>query len=116
MTIIYIFRSTINIYPLLDFQITYHEVEPSGFEQNADSSNIYVAEEYFSLSNLQPGRNYSISVQAVSKGIESVERSLFQATSKRHKNISIYYIDPKQSTVINHSFFIIMISTKNNYA
>ena len=64
------------------FQITYHEVEPSGFEQNADSSSIYVAEEYFSLSNLQPGRNYSISVQAVSKGIESVQRSLFQATRK----------------------------------
>ena len=85
----YIFGSTFNSYLLLDFQITYHEVEPSGFEQNADSSNIYVAEEYFSLSNLQPGRNYSISVQAVSKGIESVERSLFQATSKKHKNISI---------------------------
>ena len=64
------------------FQITYHEVEPSGFEQNTDSSSIYVAEEYFSLSNLQPGRNYSISVQAVSKGIESVQRSLFQATRK----------------------------------
>ena len=69
-------------YLSFDFQITYHEVEPSGFEQNADSSSIYVAEEYFSLSNLQPGRNYSISVQAVSKGIESVQRSLFQATRK----------------------------------
>ena len=69
-------------YISFDFQITYHEVEPSGFEQNADSSSIYVAEEYFSLSNLQPGRNYSISVQAVSKGIESVQRSLFQATRK----------------------------------
>ena len=69
-------------YISFEFQITYHEVEPSGFEQNADSSSIYVAEEYFSLSNLQPGRNYSISVQAVSKGIESVQRSLFQATRK----------------------------------
>ena len=57
-------------------------MEPSGFELNGDSSSVYVAEEYFSLSNLQPGRNYSISVQAVSKGIESVERSLFQATRK----------------------------------
>ena len=58
-------------------------MEPSGFELNTgDSSSIYVAEEYFSLSNLQPGRNYSISVQAVSKGIESVERSIFQATRK----------------------------------
>ena len=70
------------IFTFFHFQITYHEVEPSGFEQNADSSSIYVAEEYFSLSNLQPGRNYSISVKAVSKGIESVERSLFQATRK----------------------------------
>ena len=74
-----------------NLQITYHEVEPSGFEQNADSSSVYVAEEYFSLSNLQPGRNYSISVQAVSKGIESVERSLFQATSKRDKICYLLY-------------------------
>ena len=78
---IYIYISMLQ-YISFDFQITYHEVEPSGFEQNADSSSIYVAEEYFSLSNLQPGRNYSISVQAVSKGIESVQRSLFQATRK----------------------------------
>ena len=97
---IYIFVPTINSCLFLNFQITYHEVEPSGFEQNADSSNIYVAEEYFSLSNLQPGRNYSISVQAVSKGIESVERSLFQATSKRHQNISIYHTDLSQGTSI----------------
>ena len=84
LTVIYIYISMLQ-YISFDFQITYHEVEPSGFEQNADSSSIYVAEEYFSLSNLQPGRNYSISVQAVSKGIESVQRSLFQATRK-YKN------------------------------
>ena len=58
-------------------------MEPGGFGINSDSSrSLEIAEEFFSLSNLQPGRNYSISVQAVSKGIESVERSIFQATSK----------------------------------
>ena len=32
------------------------------------------------MDNLQPGRNYSISVKAVSNGIESIERTVFQAT------------------------------------
>ena len=103
---IYIYISILH-YISFDFQITYHEVEPSGFEQNADSSSIYVAEEYFSLSNLQPGRNYSISVQAVSKGIESVQRSLFQATRKYRNfervlkchhfqhNDKLYYVLPQ---------------------
>ncbi len=34
------------------------------------------------MDNLQPGRNYSISVKAVSNGIESIERTVFQATRK----------------------------------
>jgi hypothetical protein len=32
------------------------------------------------MDNLQPGRNYSISVKAVSNGIDSIERTVFQAT------------------------------------
>ena len=59
-------------------QITYHELESF----NGDSSSVFVSEPYFPMSNLLPGRNYSIAVQAVSKGIESVERSIFQATSE----------------------------------
>ena len=31
---------------------------------------------YFWLKNLQPGRNYTISISSVSKGIESVERQV----------------------------------------
>jgi hypothetical protein len=42
----------------------------------------FVQEPYFSMDNLQPGRNYSISVKAVSNGIESIERTVFQATRK----------------------------------
>ena len=55
---------------------------------NGDSSSVYVQDTFFSLSNLQPGRNYSISISAVAQGIESVERSIYQATSKlsRYKN------------------------------
>lgn len=59
-----------------EYKITYHELETF----NGDSSSVYVPDTYFSLSNLQPGRNYSLSIRAVSKGIESVERSLYQAT------------------------------------
>jgi hypothetical protein len=43
---------------------------------------VFVQEPYFSMDNLQPGRNYSISVKAVSNGIESIERTVFQATRK----------------------------------
>ncbi len=58
-------------------QITYHDLETF----NGDSSSIYVLDPEFSLSNLQPGRNYSISIRAVAKGIESVEKSTTVATS-----------------------------------
>ena len=58
--------------------MTYHELETF----NGDSSSVVVHEPYFALSNLQPGRNYSISIQAVANGIESVDRSIFQATSE----------------------------------
>jgi len=47
---------------------------------NGDSSNIYVEEPEFSLLNLLPGRNYSLGVQAVAKGIESVGKSIIVAT------------------------------------
>jgi hypothetical protein len=42
------------------------------------------------MEQLQPGRNYSIAVKAVSNGIESLERRLFQATSK-YINLQIEY-------------------------
>ncbi len=60
------------------FQVSYHELET----YNGDSRSMTVHDPYFALSNLMPGRNYSISIQAVSNGIESAERSIFQATSK----------------------------------
>ena len=59
------------------FQITYHELESFNGEQQLGRSE-FVSDPIFPLSNLLPGRNYSISVQAVSKGVESVERSIFQ--------------------------------------
>ena len=102
-------------YISFDFQITYHEVEPSGFEQNADSSSIYVAEEYFSLSNLQPGRNYSISVQAVSKGIESVQRSLFQATRKYRYLKRVFTCHPFQNNDKFYEFFALYNSTTRSF-
>ena len=37
------------------------------------------------MDNLQPGRNYSIAVRAISNGIDSTPMTVFQATSKLHK-------------------------------
>ena len=58
--------------------MTYLELETF----KGDSSSVVVKEPYYALSNLQPGRNYSISIQAVANSIESTERTIFQATSK----------------------------------
>ena len=74
-----------------EYKITYYELEtfngdspsvPGSRDQTLDSSSVYTDDTFFSLSNLQPGRNYSISISAVSQGIESVARSIYQATSK----------------------------------
>ena len=68
-----------------EYKITYYELETyinNNNINNGDSSSIYVEDTFFSLSNLQPGRNYSISISAVAQGIESVERPIYQATSK----------------------------------
>jgi len=54
------------------FKIKYHELETF----NGDSSSISVQEPQFSMDNLQPGRNYSIAVSAVSNGIESVPSTI----------------------------------------
>ena len=62
-----------------EYKITYYELETF----NGDSSSVYTDDTFFSLSNLQPGRNYSISISAVSQGIESAERSIYQATSEK---------------------------------
>jgi len=58
------------------FKVEYHELETF----NGDSSSISVSQPEFSMENLQPGRNYSIEVLAVSKGIQSVPSTVFQAT------------------------------------
>ena len=60
------------------FQIEYNELEAF----NGDSSSVVVETESFAIDKLQPGRNYSIAIKAVSNGMESVERRFYQATSK----------------------------------
>ena len=73
---------------IIFLQVTYHDLETfNGDRFNGDSSYIYVPDPYFSLDNLNPGRNYSIGISAVSKGVESVERTLFQATRKFYRKI-----------------------------
>ena len=65
-----------------EYKITYYELE------NGDSSSVYVTDTSFSLSSLQPGRNYSISISAVagssdvSQEVESTKRTIYQATGK----------------------------------
>jgi cadherin 5 type 2 (VE-cadherin) len=51
-----------------------------GFNSGADSSSRIVNEPFFTLEEMLPGRNYSVSVRAVSNGIESEERAIYQAT------------------------------------
>ncbi len=71
--------------PLLLSQITYHDLET--FNGDSSSASVYVLEPEFSLLNLQPGRNYSVSIRAVAKGIESAEKTTTVATreySERH--------------------------------
>ena len=70
------------------FQITYHELESFNGEQQLGRSE-FVSDPIFPLSNLLPGRNYSISVQAVSKGVESVERSIFQVWPLKKFSLSV---------------------------
>ena len=68
-----------------EYKITYYELE-NAF--NGDSSSVYVADTSFSLSSLQPGRNYSISISAVagssdvSQEVESTKRTIYRATRK----------------------------------
>lgn len=60
------------------YKISYHEVET----YNGDSSTAYTDKQSYVLRALLPGRNYSITVQAVSNRMESNETSIFQATSQ----------------------------------
>lgn len=58
------------------YRITSQEAE--AFGENVNS--IIVEQPRFQVSSLFPGRNYSISIQAVSNGMESEEVSIYQAT------------------------------------
>ncbi|KAG8237365.1 hypothetical protein J437_LFUL017488 [Ladona fulva] len=60
------------------YKISYYEVET--FSGQTDSNSIYSNGPPAYLESLLPGRNYSITVQAVSNKVESNETSIFQAT------------------------------------
>ena len=59
-----------------EYKIVYHEVETI----NGDSSTMNTDKTEYALNNLLPGRNYSISVQAVSKKMESNETTIYEVT------------------------------------
>ena len=59
-------------------QVEFNELEAF----NGDSSSVIVEEDLFDIDRLQPGRNYSIAIKAVSKGMESVGTRKFVATRK----------------------------------
>ena len=71
------------------------------------------------MDNLQPGRNYSISVKAVSNGIESIERTVFQATREYlPQYIGIYlleyvYMNADQISSLSLCTVHIRVCTKN---
>ncbi|KAL0279954.1 UNVERIFIED_CONTAM: hypothetical protein PYX00_001395 [Menopon gallinae] len=58
------------------YKITYHEVET----YNGDSSTVFTQKPEYILKALLPGRNYSITVQAVSNQMESNETTIYQVT------------------------------------
>ena len=69
--------------PLALYFTTYLQVEFNELEAfNGDSSSVIVEEDLFDIDRLQPGRNYSIAIKAVSKGMESVGTRKFVATRK----------------------------------
>ncbi|GBP07497.1 Tyrosine-protein phosphatase 10D [Eumeta japonica] len=59
-----------------EYKVSYHEVGPS----RDDSNSLVTPHTNVTLEALLPGRNYSISVQAVSHGVESNESSVAVAT------------------------------------
>lgn len=60
-----------------EYRISYHEVDGSA---NGDSSSMTTEKIRYTLENLLPGRNYSITVQAISKKMESNETTIYVAT------------------------------------
>ncbi|XP_058454962.1 tyrosine-protein phosphatase 10D isoform X2 [Malaya genurostris] len=59
-----------------EYKISYHELETN----NGDASTMNTDKTTFALESLLPGRNYSITVQAISKKMESNETVIFVVT------------------------------------
>uniref|UniRef100_A0A336MWV1 protein-tyrosine-phosphatase n=1 Tax=Culicoides sonorensis TaxID=179676 RepID=A0A336MWV1_CULSO len=59
-----------------EYRINYHEVETF----NGDSSSMTTNATRYALESLLPGRNYSITVQAISKRVESNESTIYVVT------------------------------------
>lgn len=59
-----------------EYRINYHEVETF----NGDASSMTTNATRYALESLLPGRNYSITVQAISKRIESNESTIYVVT------------------------------------
>jgi hypothetical protein len=74
---------------VLCYQVSYHEVESF----NGDSNSLFVEKAGpLLLESLLPGRNYSISVQAVSNGVDSNETSLYQATREYKLLVTVTWV------------------------
>ncbi|XP_055843971.1 tyrosine-protein phosphatase 10D-like isoform X3 [Episyrphus balteatus] len=59
-----------------EYRISYHEVETF----NGDASTMFTEKTRYNLESLLPGRNYSLTVQAVSKKMESNETTIYVVT------------------------------------
>lgn len=59
-----------------EYKISYHEVE----SYNGDASTMNTNETFYELESLLPGRNYSLTVQAVSKKMESNDTTIYVVT------------------------------------
>ncbi|XP_053697410.1 tyrosine-protein phosphatase 10D isoform X2 [Sabethes cyaneus] len=59
-----------------EYRVSYHELETN----NGDASTMNTDKTSFALESLLPGRNYSVTVQAISKKMESNETVIFVVT------------------------------------
>ena len=91
------------------YKITYHEVET----YNGDSNSVLVDKDQTSLSleSLLPGRNYSVTVQATSNGLDSNHTNIYVATRMFTLNFLIFFLTcTLQHIVLKYLFLIRYLS------
>lgn len=91
------------------FMVKYHELEA----YNSDGSVQVVQDTHVHLVNLLAGRNYSISVVAISKNVQSLETTVFQPTRPASPVIEV--LEPISGKTLNVSWKWDVTSKQDSY-